>query len=219
MFPVNSIIDNALTDIRSKIEEQVYSTLAAHLKDYEGDAEDFTDRYGEIKELDIIKKEYSGLGSAGHPSYDKAIIHIKNIISTKIPKRPDLWIIHLGFESCKGQYIQFYMLDNYGNIYIFSDYTESRKFPSNSELILQPRLSNTLIDIIKSQFTSPYYGWADMKFSGDSTIQAKNIQILSDVCRKIAKYNQRLYGIINGLKKEVATLKSKIPETAPNPFD
>ncbi len=79
MYPVKSIIDNALTDIRSKIEEQVYSTLAAHLKDYEGDAEDFTDRYGEFKEANINESFLKPINPSNYNT-------LKNIINNIIPE-------------------------------------------------------------------------------------------------------------------------------------
>jgi hypothetical protein len=237
MFPVNSILDNALTDIRSKIEEQVYSTLAAHLKDYEGGAEDFTDRYGEIKESEMVPSIFG--------ADDIQLKRCKKALSL-FPQRPDVWIIHFGYKrnqqsSYHGEdnsSTEVILIDNYGMTYKLAIYSSnelqvgySLKVLSSSEYLMLARLNNKLIDYIKKglpiyngtrqHHRQNGYNYTIINPTGttENGIAPYTVELLCTQIREIAKYHQRLYGIINGLKKEVATLKSKIPETAPNPFD
>ncbi len=53
----------------------------------------------------------------------------------------------------------------------------------------------------------------------DSGIAQHTVEQLCSQLREIAAYHNRLYGIINALKKENAALKAKIEKPAPNYMD
>jgi hypothetical protein len=213
MFPVNSIIDKALTSIRASVEDHVYSTLATHLKDYEGPAEDYSDRYGEI--------------TCDQNLYGN---DITNVMST-FPKRPDVWIIAAGYttrrEYTTSTYV--YLTDNYGYVYT-SACSHSGSFPivygnkvkSESDLILEPRLNNKLIDLIKKASNTTNYGSMGPDSLGNHRNETGTLQAVlatASACKEIAAYHHRLYGIINGLKKENAALKAKLEKPAPDYMD
>jgi hypothetical protein len=226
MFPINSIFDKAIAGIRSSVEEQIYSTLSSHLKDYEGPAEDYSDRYGEFKESDIIRPHKQTVNDLGAIKY----------IMSLFPKRSDIWVITAGYVNnhCgSGPYYSYqtvYLIDNYGTLYEGS-YNKGHS-PANttklvvkdtSELILQPRLNNKLIDIIKKKLIDIEYGTTSQGDSlnrpYDTAYYSRVVKVIAPACQEIATYHNRLYGIINSLKKENAALKAKYETPVPDYMD
>lgn len=249
MFPVNSIFDKALQSVRSSIEEQIYSTLSSHLKDYEGPAEDFTDRYGEITDADFVlsKPVYDGIGQTLYDNHHQGIEHCKEAFSY-FPKRKDIWIIHYSnlyrCDSSMGcgeinSMSSVILIDNYGHTHIIN-IADTKRFnktdiiiPSESELIVMPRLNNSLIDLVKKSFPKKN-GWFSYHTTGGYQFKVSALgnsmetrdkfdcitqYSMEKICiqiREIAAYHHRLYGLINALKKENAALKAK---EAPNYMD
>lgn len=228
MFPVNSIFDKALQSVRSSIEEQIYSTLSSHLKDYEGPAEDFTDRYGEFTEKDIVRPHKQHVDGGGA----NAIKHMLSLF----PKSSDIWIITAGYVNNHGgggpyyTYQTVYLIDNYGKLYegtYNASYcvgnTSKIDVKDKSELILEPRLNNKLIDLIKKTLSDIDYGSTSQGDSlnrpYDIAYGSRVVKAIAPISREIAAYNHRLYGLINALNKENAALKAKVTEPVPNYMD
>jgi hypothetical protein len=201
---MNPVIDAAVADIRSKLEHQCYSLLSTHMKDYEGDAEDYTDRYGEINTANC-KDDYA----------------IRAL--SQFPTRPNWWIIHYnsvvhgGWGYEKRTYT---LVDNYGatydaNVYIRVDgmmpTDKPIQLPTDNELLLMPRFNKTLIDCVKRAIPTEGGSWSDQSsrgmgvvFNGSGIMMPESIKKLCKELQNISRYHASLYGKINTLKQQLA---------------
>lgn len=228
MFPVNSVLDKVMSGFRASVEEHCYSVLSSHLKDYEGPAEDFTDRYGEVTEKTISQSVFRLSDTQSFNSVKKAL--------SLFPKSSDNWIIHFGYkinynssrDFTDNSSTEVVIIDNYAITYRTIIMNSKCDLPMEfikvlplTERLMLPRINNKLIDCIKNALPiynlTRGYHWQDgyyITISNPIGITENGIAqcTLEQICeqiREIAKYHQRLYGIINGLKKEIASLKAE----------